>query len=258
MSMRVLPVLSVVSSLCTFSTPVASQAPASPPASAAVPPTGFPGLDRYRASRVAVYSDDAGERARYRANMALPPPAATENRVVFFGDSITDLWRLDQSFPGKPHVNRGIGGQTTSQMLVRFRQDVIELRPRVVVRPRRGRLASDQGGNLPGRARDRASPRRRSTGRGARAARTAVGGTARDRAPRCDGVAARGIERASRANKNPVGVGETYGVRRERNPSRPVGPSTYTAASRRVFRESSGVRTYFRRAAASAGCRARR
>jgi lysophospholipase L1-like esterase len=40
---------------------------------------------------------------------------------------------LDQSFPGKPYVNRGIGGQTTSQMLVRFRQDVIELRPRVVV-----------------------------------------------------------------------------------------------------------------------------
>lgn len=134
MSTRSLPVPLVVALLCALSATLSSQAPASPPAPAAVPATGFPGLDRYRASRVAVYSDDYGERARYRAaNAALPPPAATENRVVFFGDSITDLWRLDQSFPGKPYVNRGIGGQTTSQMLVRFRQDVIELRPRVVV-----------------------------------------------------------------------------------------------------------------------------
>ena len=138
MSMRSLSVPLVVSLLCALSAALASQAPASPPLPAAVPATvpatGFPGLDRYRASRVAVYSDDYGERARYRAaNTALPPPAANENRVVFFGDSITDFWRLDQSFPGKPYVNRGIGGQTTSQMLVRFRQDVIELRPRVVV-----------------------------------------------------------------------------------------------------------------------------
>src|ERR1051325_3898080 len=95
MSMRFLPVSVVVSLLCTLSAPLASQAPASLPAPAAVPATGFPGLDRYRASRVAVYSDDYGERARYRAaNAALPPPAATENRVVFFGDSITDGWRL--------------------------------------------------------------------------------------------------------------------------------------------------------------------
>jgi lysophospholipase L1-like esterase len=134
MSTRSLPVSLVVWLLYTHSATVASQAPASPPAPAAVPATGFPGLDRYRASRVAVYSDDYGERPRYRAaNRALPPPAATENRVVFFGDSITDGWRLDQSFPGKPYVNRGIGGQTTSQMLVRFRQDAIELRPKVVV-----------------------------------------------------------------------------------------------------------------------------
>ena len=134
MSTRSLPVSLVGWLLYTLRAPVASHAPASPPPAAAGPATGFPGLDRYRASRVAVYSDDYGERARYRAaNAALPPPAATENRVVFFGDSITDFWRLDQSFPGKPYVNRGIGGQTTSQMLVRFRQDVIELRPKVVV-----------------------------------------------------------------------------------------------------------------------------
>jgi hypothetical protein len=47
-------------------------------------------------------------------------PAADENRVVFYGDSTTDLWKLEESFPGKRYVNRGIGGQTTSQMLVRF------------------------------------------------------------------------------------------------------------------------------------------
>jgi lysophospholipase L1-like esterase len=104
------------------------------PAAAPVPATGFPSLDRYRASRVAVYSDDYGERARYRAaNGALQPPSAGETRVVFFGDSITDIWRLDQFFPGKPYLNRGIGGQTTSQMLVRVRQDVIDLQPKVVV-----------------------------------------------------------------------------------------------------------------------------
>jgi lysophospholipase L1-like esterase len=99
-----------------------------------IPTTGFAGLDQYRANRIAVFTDDYGQLARYRdANSKLGPPAAGENRVVFFGDSITDIWHLDQYFPGKPYVNRGIGGQTTSQMLVRFRQDVIDLHPKVVV-----------------------------------------------------------------------------------------------------------------------------
>src|SRR5256885_4071306 len=99
-----------------------------------LPSTGFAGLDKYRASRIAVYTDDYGQLARYRdADAALQVPAAGENRVVFFGDSITDIWKLDESFPGKSYVNRGIGGQTTSQMLVRFRQDVINLQPKVVV-----------------------------------------------------------------------------------------------------------------------------
>jgi acyl-CoA thioesterase-1 len=73
--------------------------------------------------------------ARFReANAMLPPPAVSENRVVFFGDSITEGWSRDGGFfPGKPYVNRGISGQTTPQMLVRFRQDVIALRPKVVV-----------------------------------------------------------------------------------------------------------------------------
>jgi len=97
-------------------------------------PTGFPGLDRYRAGNVAMYADDFGQLSRYRdANAALAPPAAGENRVVFFGDSITDAWKLAEYFSGKPYINRGISGQTTSQMLVRFRQDVIDLHPKAVV-----------------------------------------------------------------------------------------------------------------------------
>ncbi len=108
-----------------------AQQPAQVPA---IPPTGFPGLDQYRASRIAMFTDDFGQLARYRdANAALKPPVPGENRVVFFGDSITDIWHLDEYFPGKPYVNRGIGGQTTPQMLVRFRQDVIDLQPRVVI-----------------------------------------------------------------------------------------------------------------------------
>jgi lysophospholipase L1-like esterase len=74
---------------------------------------------------------------RFRAtDAALPAPAAGENRVVFMGDSITQGWRIegpDGYFPGKPYINRGISGQTTPQMLVRFRQDVIALQPKVVV-----------------------------------------------------------------------------------------------------------------------------
>lgn len=80
---------------------------------------------------------DWAQLARYRAdNAALAPPAAGERRVVFYGDSITDMWGRSQGsafFPGKPYVNRGISGQTTAQMLVRFRQDVIDLQPAAVV-----------------------------------------------------------------------------------------------------------------------------
>ena len=99
-----------------------------------IPSTGFPGLDQYRASRIAIFTDDFGQLAHYRdANAALKPPAPTENRVVFFGDSITEMWKFEDYFVGKPYLNRGVGGQTTPQMLVRFRQDAIELHPRVVI-----------------------------------------------------------------------------------------------------------------------------
>ena len=80
---------------------------------------------------------DWGNLARYREqNKNIPPPAAGENRVVFMGDSITDAWpqpRFGTFFSGKPYIGRGISGQTTPQMLLRFRQDVINLKPKVVV-----------------------------------------------------------------------------------------------------------------------------
>jgi lysophospholipase L1-like esterase len=73
---------------------------------------------------------------RYRAdNAALAPLKAGEQRVVFMGDSITDAWgrKYVKFFPGKPYVNRGISGQTTPQMLIRFRPDVLDLKPKAVV-----------------------------------------------------------------------------------------------------------------------------
>ncbi|MGH9768158.1 MAG: SGNH/GDSL hydrolase family protein [Blastocatellia bacterium] len=68
-------------------------------------------------------------------NTELPRPAPSEDRVVFLGDEITENWGQGAAkfFPGKPYLNRGIKGQTTPQMLVRFRQDVIKLNPKVVV-----------------------------------------------------------------------------------------------------------------------------
>jgi lysophospholipase L1-like esterase len=68
-------------------------------------------------------------------NQKLPAPAKGERRVVFLGNSITEGWiNTDPDFfKGKSYVNRGIGGQTTPQMLVRFREDVINLQPEVVV-----------------------------------------------------------------------------------------------------------------------------
>lgn len=80
--------------------------------------------------------DDWPQLNRYRdANAALPAPAAGEKRVVFYGDSITDAWARHEQvfFPGKGYIGRGISGQTTPQMLVRFQQDVVHLKPAVVV-----------------------------------------------------------------------------------------------------------------------------
>jgi lysophospholipase L1-like esterase len=68
-------------------------------------------------------------------NARLSAPAPGENRIVFMGNSITEAWSYTDPdfFRNRAYINRGIGGQTTSQMIVRFRQDVIELRPKIVV-----------------------------------------------------------------------------------------------------------------------------
>ena len=77
--------------------------------------------------------EDFGGLSAYAAeNAALP--AAPANRVVFLGDSITEFWgQKSPFFPGEPYLNRGIAGQTTAQMLIRFRQDVIDLEPAAVI-----------------------------------------------------------------------------------------------------------------------------
>ncbi|HEX6941883.1 MAG TPA: SGNH/GDSL hydrolase family protein [Gemmatimonadaceae bacterium] len=86
-----------------------------------------------------VWAQPAGDwasLARYRdANAALLAPKPDETRVVLYGDSITEVWAryFDAMFPGKAYIGRGISGQTTAQLLVRFRQDVVALKPRVVV-----------------------------------------------------------------------------------------------------------------------------
>jgi lysophospholipase L1-like esterase len=91
-------------------------------------------FEHWRLTMIPVYMDNFGQLDRYKnANAALAAPKPGEQRVIFFGDSITDSWHLDQYFPGKGYINRGISGQTTSQMLVRFRQDVINLQPAAVV-----------------------------------------------------------------------------------------------------------------------------
>lgn len=100
-------------------------------------PTPAPGTyeaEKQRADRLQARFNDYANFARYReANRQLAAPAKDENRVVFMGDSITDSWKLNEYFPNQPFVNRGISGQTTSQMLLRFRPDVIDLKPKAVV-----------------------------------------------------------------------------------------------------------------------------
>ena len=92
---------------------------------------------KQRADRAEARLKDWPQLARYHdANAKVAGPAKSEARVVFMGDSITDGWsnpRFGGFFPGKPYVNRGISGQTTPQMLIRFRPDVIALQPKMVV-----------------------------------------------------------------------------------------------------------------------------
>lgn len=117
-----------------------AQAPAQTPG-AAQPQAAS--ADTQELSRLQTQLQQAQERlkdwpnlGRYRdANSQVLPPGPKEDRVVFMGDSITDGWgrRYGKFFPGKPYINRGISGQTTPQMLIRFRPDVVALRPKAVV-----------------------------------------------------------------------------------------------------------------------------
>ena len=121
-----------------FTSTLKAQTPASTPepkAPCAVP--AAPPVSEWQKARDEQLKIDFPWLARFKdADRTLPAPAAGEDRVVFMGDSITQLWKIEGpegSFPGKPYINRGISGQTTPQMVVRFRQDVIALKPKVVV-----------------------------------------------------------------------------------------------------------------------------
>jgi lysophospholipase L1-like esterase len=116
----------------TLST-LAAQNPATPPAT---------DCQETAAAITRLLANDARLRdwpqlARYRdANEKLAAPRAGESRVVFMGDSITDIWQQERFgffVATRPYVDRGISGQTTPQMLVRFRPDVLDLQPKVVV-----------------------------------------------------------------------------------------------------------------------------
>lgn len=87
-----------------------------------------------RAQSLADQLLDWNQLGRYHEdNARLYAQSPDPRRVIFMGDSITDMWKLAQYFPGKPYVNRGISGQTTPQMLVRMYPDVIRLHPSVLV-----------------------------------------------------------------------------------------------------------------------------
>ncbi|MGH9820701.1 MAG: GDSL-type esterase/lipase family protein, partial [Pyrinomonadaceae bacterium] len=119
-------ILAILFLVPVFAVAAVSQTPTPTPLDAAI--------EKQRADRLQARYNDFANYARYRdANGKLSPPSKGEDRVVFMGDSITDIWKLNKSFPGKPYINRGISGQTTSQMLLRFRPDVIALKPKVVV-----------------------------------------------------------------------------------------------------------------------------
>jgi lysophospholipase L1-like esterase len=122
----------------TPATTVASSQQSCPAAAAwsPAPPIKADSLSEYQRSVETRQRNDWPNLARYReANAALGAPVSGETRVVFMGNSITDAWAksFPAMFPGKSYIGRGISGQTTPQMLVRFRQDVIALKPKVVV-----------------------------------------------------------------------------------------------------------------------------
>ena len=133
---NLLSIAAAIAALCVpalFLAPNPKSAPqaAQTPAASAAPSWQH---GRYWIERDQQLMTDFGDLAHFRdADLKLGPPAPGQDRVVFMGDSITQGWDLEKYFPGKPYINRGISGQTSTQMLLRFRQDVIDLKPKVVV-----------------------------------------------------------------------------------------------------------------------------
>lgn len=126
-----------------FLTVLGGTAVAQSKAKTAAPCTPAPPKSEWEIEHERLLHEDWPELSRFRAaNSALPEPAAGEQRVVFLGDSITQGWRetlnpqgpeMGAFFKGKPYINRGISGQTTGQMLLRFHDDVLALHPAAVV-----------------------------------------------------------------------------------------------------------------------------
>ena len=109
-----------------------------PEAKPAVTPQEITALERYKEHTEIMLKDWPNLKRFFTDDVALSAPAAGEHRIVFMGDSITEGWvrhgvPADPPDTAKAYVNRGISGQTTPQMLLRFRQDVIDLKPSVVV-----------------------------------------------------------------------------------------------------------------------------
>lgn len=128
-----------------FASGVKAQEPGNVPETKAPAATQAPTPDKPTPEQIAAWEKAHDEQikndwpwlGRFKeADLKLPPPAAGENRIVFMGDSITEGWHIEGpqgSFPGKPYINRGISGQTSPQMVLRFHQDVVDLKPKVVV-----------------------------------------------------------------------------------------------------------------------------
>ena len=130
MNLRTAILAAVIAALLQSTTATAQAAPPAAPSPAAqVAPVLGPHMTREEQ----IKSDWPWLSRFQQADRELGLPKAGEDRVVFMGDSITQGWPLEDSFPGKPYINRGISGQTSPQMLLRFRQDVIDLHPKVVV-----------------------------------------------------------------------------------------------------------------------------
>lgn len=126
--------------LCVATSGIAQEPGSKPetsaPGQAAAPTSAalkHPDNDYWRKHDQQLLTDFGGLSRFHDADETAGSAKPGETRVVFMGDSITEAWHLDQSFPAKAYLNRGISGQTTPQMLVRFRQDVINLRPKAVV-----------------------------------------------------------------------------------------------------------------------------